>query len=125
DFGPRIPGQPGHAAQLAWMKEWLVARADTLIEQPFTFTTSKGEQLDLTNLFARFNPGAADRVLLLAHWDTRPLADRGLTPEERSQPVPGANDGASGTAVLMVLAELLHQQPPPIGVDLLFVDGED
>lgn len=125
EFGPRIPGQPGHARQLAWMKEWLAARADTLIEQPFSYTTSGGEKLSLTNLFARFNPQAPGRVLLVAHWDTRPLADRAATPEARTQPVPGANDGASGTAVLMALAELFHQQAPPIGVDLLFVDGED
>ncbi|HEX6925093.1 MAG TPA: M28 family peptidase [Longimicrobiaceae bacterium] len=124
-FGPRIPGQPGHEQQLAWMKEWLAARADTLIEQPFVYTTTGGEILSLTNLFARFNPQARDRVLLVAHWDTRPLADRGRTPEERQQPVPGANDGASGTAVLMVLAELFNQQAPPLGVDLLLVDGED
>lgn len=125
DFGPRIPGQPGHAAQLAWMKEWLEARADTLVEQPFTHTTSTGETLQLTNLLARFNPQAPVRVLLLAHWDTRPLADQSRDAAGRSQPVPGANDGASGTAVLMVLAELFQQQAPPIGVDLLLVDGED
>lgn len=124
-FGPRIPGQPGHEQQLAWMKEWLTPRADTLIEQSFVYTTTGGEILSLTNLFARFNPQARDRVLLVAHWDTRPLADRGRTPEERQLPVPGANDGASGTAVLMVLAELFHQQAPPLGVDLLLVDGED
>jgi len=125
DFGPRIPGQAGHAQQLAWMREWLAERADTLIEQSFAQPTSRGQTLQLTNLFARFNPDATDRVLLLTHWDTRPLADRSLTPADRQLPVPGANDGASGTAVLMVLADLFTQQAVPIGVDLLFVDGED
>lgn len=125
EFGPRVPGQPGHAQQLAWMKEWLSARADTLVEQAFTQVTTRGDTLRLTNLLARFNPGHRDRVLLLAHWDTRPRADQSRVPEERSLPVPGANDGASGTAVLLVLADLFREQAPPIGVDLLFVDGED
>jgi glutaminyl-peptide cyclotransferase len=124
-FGPRVPGQPGHARQLEWMKEWLAPRADTLIEQSFTQTTTRGATLQLTNLLARFNPHLTERVLLIAHWDTRPLADQSRIPADRTQPVPGANDGASGTAVLMILADLFHQQAPPIGVDLLFVDGED
>lgn len=124
-FGPRIPGTAGHQAQLAWMREYLEARADTVIVQDFTFTTSGGETLALTNLFARFRPEAQDRLLLVAHWDTRPKADQSKDPAEREMPVLGANDGASGTAVLLHLAELLRQQPPPIGVDLLLVDGED
>ena len=125
EFGPRIPGSSGHAAQLAWMREWLQARADTVVEQPFTYTTASGDSLSLTNLFARFGVDARERVLLIAHWDTRPLADQSREAADRQRPVPGANDGASGTAVLMVLADLFHRQPPPIGVDLLLVDGED
>lgn len=124
-FGPRVPGQPGHDRQLAWMKEWLAERADTVVEQSFPQQTTRGETLQLTNLLARFNPREPQRVLLVAHWDTRPRADQSRNAADRNQPVPGANDGASGTAVLLVLAELFRQQPPPIGVDLLFVDGED
>ena len=124
-FGPRVPGSAGHAAQLQWMREYLAARADTLIEQPFTHTGPRGETLKLTNLFARFQPEIRDRVLLLAHWDTRPTADAESDPERRAQPIPGANDGASGTAVLLQLAEVLSSHSPPIGVDLLLVDGED
>jgi glutaminyl-peptide cyclotransferase len=124
-FGPRVPGTEGHARQLAWMKEYLAERADTVIEQPFTYVTAAGETLSLTNLFARFRPEAAERILLVAHWDTRPRADQALSPEERRQPIAGANDGASGTAVLLHLAELFRRQAPPVGVDLLLVDGED
>ncbi|MBW3628941.1 MAG: M28 family peptidase [Gemmatimonadetes bacterium] len=124
-FGPRIPGTPGHQRQLDWMRAWLAERADTLEVQSFTSLTTYGESLNLTNLLARFHPGRPDRILLVAHWDTRPRADQSATPEEREQPVLGANDGASGTAVLLQLAELLARNPPPIGVDLLFVDGED
>ena len=124
-FGPRVPGQAGYYRQLDWMRAWLAERADTLVEQPFTVTTTGGETLELTNLFARFQPERADRVLLVAHWDTRPRSDQASGPEEREQPVPGANDGASGTAILMQLAEMFRTDPPPVGVDLLFVDGED
>jgi glutaminyl-peptide cyclotransferase len=125
-FGPRVPGMPGHKAQLDWMLEFLRARADTVIRQDFTHThTHSGMPLPMTNLLARFNPGAGQRILLLAHWDTRPTADNESDEDRRNQPIPGANDGASGTAVLLELANVLKQHSPPIGVDLLFVDGED
>lgn len=124
-FGPRIPGTEGHRRQLEWMRERLRQSADTVVEQAFTVTTTYGTELRLTNLFARFQPDAESRVLLVAHWDTRPKADQSSEPAEREMPVPGANDGASGTAVLLHLADLLRRQPPPIGVDFLLVDGED
>ena len=124
-FGPRIPGTAGHQQQLQWMREYLAERADTLIAQPFTHFARSGDTLHLTNLFARFRPEATDRILLVAHWDTRPQADQSSRREDRVRPVPGANDGASGTAILLEIAEMLRHNPPPIGVDLLFVDGED
>jgi len=124
-FGPRVPGTEGHAAQLAWMEDLLAEWADEVEAQPFTATTSGGLQLRLTNLLARYRPQEEDRILLLTHWDTRPWSDQAADPHERAIPVPGANDGASGTAVLLQLAELLSVGPPPMGVDLLFVDGED
>jgi hypothetical protein len=125
EFGPRVPGTAGHAAQLAWMTEFLRERADTVILQPFTHETGEGTLLELTNVFARFRPDAATRVLLVAHWDTRPRADMETDAGKRELPIPGANDGASGTAVLLELANVLSRHSPPIGVDLLFVDGED
>ncbi|HSL70428.1 MAG TPA: M28 family peptidase [Longimicrobiales bacterium] len=126
EFGPRVPGSPGHQAQLAWMTEFLRERADTLILQPFTHEHTRDRKtLRLTNLLARFNPGADTRILLLAHWDTRPTADNEDDDAARDQPILGANDGASGTAVLLELANVLKRHSPPIGVDLLFVDGED
>ncbi|HEU5465237.1 MAG TPA: M28 family peptidase, partial [Gemmatimonadales bacterium] len=74
---------------------------------------------------ARFRPKAADRVLYLAHWDTRPIADQDQNLGNQRKPVPGANDGASGVAVLLGVADVLKRHPPAVGVDLLFVDGED
>ena len=124
-FGPRVAGMEGHAAQLAWMTAHLREHADTLIVQPFTHVSPTGGTLRMTNLFARFNPDATERILLLAHWDTRSIADMDPDPELRDLAILGANDGASGTALLLHMAELLGANAPPIGVDILLVDGED
>jgi hypothetical protein len=125
-FGPRVPGTAGHTAQLQWMREWLEASADSVELQRFSHThTSTGEVLELTNVLARFRPELDRRILFLAHWDTRPTSDAADTPERRALPVPGANDGGSGTAVLLHAAEILGRTPPDLGVDLLLVDGED
>lgn len=123
-FGPRAPGTGGHDQQLAWMLEYLGARADTVIAQSFTHETTLGT-LDLTNVFARFKPDSPDRILLVAHWDTRPTADEDPDETRRSQPISGANDGASGVALLLEIANVLSKNEPPIGVDILLTDGED
>jgi peptidase M28-like protein len=124
-FGPRIPNTPGHEKMGDWLLTTLRARADTVTVQDFSWTTKKGAKLRLRNFFARFRPQATDRVLFLAHWDTRPFADKSENLGQQRMPVPGANDGASGVAVLLGLADALKAAPPTIGVDLLFVDGED
>jgi hypothetical protein len=124
-FGPRVPGLPGHARQAAWLDSLLRARADTLIVQRWRHGTAKGDSLELVNFVARFNPAARTRVLYLAHWDTRPISDNPKFPTPKNIPVPGANDGASGVAVLLGVADALKKSPPAVGVDLLFDDGED
>jgi len=124
-FGPRIPDTPGHDSCGDWIEAQLRKTADTLIVQEFTVTNKKGVHLRLKNYLARFRPKAADRVLYLAHWDTRPIADQDPNLGNQRKPVPGANDGASGVAVLLGVADELKKRPPAVGVDLLFVDGED
>jgi glutaminyl-peptide cyclotransferase len=124
-FGPRVPGMEGHADQLSWMLERLDSVAPVLVADTFEHVTTQGDSLTLVNVLARFRPEATRRILLLAHWDTRPTSDEAADPADRATPLPGANDGASGTAVLLALAPLLAETPPPLGVDLLFVDGED
>jgi len=124
-FGPRIPGTPAHRATGDWILSRLRASADTLIVQEIAHVTRQGETLRLRNFFARFQPAATERVLFLAHWDTRPHADQSQNLGQQRLPVPGANDGASGVAVLLGVADALKQRAPTMGVDLLFVDGED
>ena len=123
-FGPRIPGSPGHAAMAAWLDSMLRVRADTVMMQAWDHTTRGGKVLPMRNFLARFNPSATKRVMLLAHWDTRPRSDAAGSSDTLA-PVPGANDGASGVAVLLGVADVLKAKAPGIGVDLLFVDGED
>jgi glutaminyl-peptide cyclotransferase len=124
-FGPRIPGTPAHDSTGDWILAQLRARADTVIVQDITHTTKSGTVLHLRNFLARFRPAASDRILYLAHWDTRPHADQSANLAAQRQPVPGADDGASGVAVLLGVADALKARPPAVGVDLLFVDGED
>jgi peptidase M28-like protein len=123
-FGPRIPGTEAHRRAAAWLDSLLRQRADTVVAQAWTHVTAGGDSLPLTNLIARFNPTATTRLLFLAHWDSRPTADA-PTSRDSTKPVPGANDGGSGVAVLLGVADVLKRQAPAIGVDLLFVDGED
>jgi len=123
-LGPRIPGTPGHAATL----EWLAAESKRLggrVERQSFTDSSLGAPLRLHNLIARFGPTGGRRIALCAHWDTRPRSDQDPDPARRSDPVPGANDGASGVAVLLEVAELMSRRAPRIGVDLVFLDGED
>src|SRR5436309_8067885 len=124
-FGPRIPNKPGHEQTGDWLLAELRTRADTVIVQDIRHVTHKGDTLRLRNFFARFRPQASERVLFLAHWDTRPMADRAANLAQQRMPVPGANDGASGTAVLLGVADGLNARPPAGGVDLRCVDGED
>jgi hypothetical protein len=123
-FGPRPPGSAGHAAMAAWLDSAARARADTVIPDDWTAVTSKGDSLRLHNVLASYRPDVPDRVLYVAHWDTRPRADAAAS-TDTTAPVMGANDGASGVALLLGVADALRARPAPVGVDLLFVDGED
>jgi len=125
NFGVRVPGTEGHARTAEWLDSTLRQRADTVVVQTWDHVTAGGSTLKLTNFIARFNLKAPERILFLAHWDTRPISDNDSYKGDRNQPVPGANDGASGVAVLLGVADVLHRTPPRVGVDLLFVDGED
>jgi Zn-dependent M28 family amino/carboxypeptidase len=124
-FGPRVPNTKGHRDAGDWLVNELQSRADTVIVQSWRHKTSKGQTLELRNILAQFRPQATDRVLFLAHWDTRPRADQDKDSSKHRLAIPGANDGASGVAVLLGVGDALKTRPPALGVDLLFVDGED
>ncbi|MBI2071868.1 MAG: M28 family peptidase [Gemmatimonadetes bacterium] len=125
-FGPRVPNTDGHRRAGDWIHRQLEARADSVEVQGFTHVTAQGDTLRLRNFLGRFRPELKARVLFLAHWDTRPKAEKSANLADQQRPVPGANDGASGVAVLLGVADALKKQPPAsVGVDLLFVDGED
>jgi Zn-dependent M28 family amino/carboxypeptidase len=125
DFGTRVPGTPGAQRAGDWIVARMRERADTVIVQTWTQTLTDGRQLPLRNILARFRPDLPDRVLYVTHWDTRPVSDGSNIPAERAQPMPGANDGASGVGLFVAIGDALKKKPPAVGVDLLFVDGED
>lgn len=124
EFGPRPPGTTAHAACLRWLTEQLYLSADAVQLQSFTVNV-RGEQLPLTNLVATFNPEGDRHIMLCAHWDTRPIADRDSDPANRGKPILGANDGASGVAVLLEIARALRERPPSQRVTIVLFDGED
>jgi glutaminyl-peptide cyclotransferase len=124
-FGTRVPGTLGARRCGDWIIAQMRQRADTVLVQSFTHVTQRGDTLQLRNILARFRPTSTDRILYVTHWDTRPTSDQATDPTRRTLPMPGANDGASGVALQMALGDVLKKTPPSLGVDLLFVDGED
>ena len=125
EFGARVPGTEAHKKAGDWIESEARSRADTVIVQQWTHTTQTGVKLPLRNVLARFNPMAEERLLYVTHWDSRPVAEKSTTDSMRRLPTPGANDGGSGVGLFLALGDILKATPPGIGVDLLFVDGED
>jgi len=123
-YGPRNPGSKGHSDCMEFLLAFLKERADTAFLQPFSATVY-GKTYQMANIVASFSPEKSDRILLCAHWDTRPISDEDNDPSKRTMPILGANDGASGVAVLMGIAEILSKKRPDIGVDIMLFDGED
>lgn len=124
-FGPRVPNTDGHRAASAWIASELRRHGAEVELQEATLKAFDGTRLQAVNIIGRYNPEATDRLLLLAHWDTRPWADEDPDPAKRKSPVPGANDGASGVGVLLEIARLLQANKPDRGIDILLVDAED
>lgn len=126
ELGPRNPGSEGHERTIEYLTTHLERCAHTVSCQDFNFTDEKLDStFKLTNILASFYPKEPGRILLCAHWDTRPKADREEEPAKRERPILGANDGASGVAVLLELASILRLRKPNYGVDIALFDGED
>ena len=124
DLGPRNPNSDGAQAAIQFYSSILKPLADTLHLQNFQLDDPySSEKLNLTNIVARFQPQKTQRIILCAHWDTRPRAEYDLSEPEK--PMIGANDGASGVAILLEIARQLQANPVNPGIDIILFDGED
>ncbi len=124
DLGPRVPSTPPHVAAGDWMAAKLQGYGAEVVEQTFEATSFDGKKMYLRNIIGTYAPEKTKRILLAAHWDTRPFADKDDT--RKDEPIDGANDGASGVGVLLEIARILNANPlPEVGIDIIFFDGED
>ena len=125
-FGPRNPGSEGHEQCEDYLIQTLSEFADTVFSQSFhQAIPGKSDTLEMTNIVGIFFGSGTKFLLLGAHWDTRPTADHDVNPERRNEPILGANDGASGVAVLLETARILAQYPHNETIYIVFFDAED
>lgn len=127
EFGPRVPETDAHAACAEWLTAKLGEYADTVIVQDFRTKLFNGKGIDGQNIVGVFHPEAKKRIVLCAHWDSRPYADHDPDEANTHTPIDGANDGASGVGVLLECARLFKAQPLPekLGIDIILFDLED
>ncbi len=125
NFGPRVPNTSAHEACGDYLVSKLNEFGADVIQQKTVLKTYDGISLNARNIIGVYNPDLKKRVLLFAHWDTRPFADQEANTSERTQPILGANDGASGVGVLLEVARQLKEKPVDIGIDIVFFDAED
>ncbi len=125
NMGPRNPGSDGHRETQAYLVNQLerYAGPKKVFVQRFSHRGYEGDSLQMGNIIAAFNTESSDRIMLCAHWDTRPRAENDST--NPGSPILGADDGASGVAVLLEMARLFSENKPQIGVDIVLFDGED
>lgn len=124
DIGPRYPGSEGQKECADYLKGKLKEYADQAMIQETTAVVPTGEVVPVYNVIGVFNPEAKRRILLSAHWDTRPFADK--DDERQDEPILGANDGGSGVGVLLEIARILNENKlQKVGVDIIFWDVED
>ncbi|HEX9971425.1 MAG TPA: M28 family peptidase [bacterium] len=126
EFGARVPGTEAHLKCRDYLVATLRNYSNQVTLQPFQATMpTSNKPITCYNIIANFYPNQTRRVLLCAHWDTRPWADRDPNPANHQKPVLGANDGASGVAVLLEIARIISIVPPKYGVDIVLFDAED
>jgi len=125
DFGPRVPNTEAHRKCARFLQTQLAKYCDIVIVQSFVTNTYDKTKVNGKNIIGSFSPDNPKRILLAAHWDSRPFADNDPDPANRNTPIDGANDGASGVGVLLEIARQLQQKNPDIGVDIIFFDAED
>lgn len=123
DFGPRVPNTKPHDACADYLFSQLKSYTQDVMDQRGVVTTFDGVKLNIRNLIASFGPEKKGRVLLFAHWDSRPWADQDTVRDR--EPIDAADDGGSGVGILLELARQFSMNPPAIGVDIAFFDAED
>lgn len=124
-FGPRVPGTKEHKQCAQYLTSKMQQWADTVYVQDFNTTLWDNSTVKGHNIIASFDTDNQNRVLLAAHWDSRAYADHDPNPDNHRKPILGANDGASGVAVLMEMARNMKVKRPDVGVDIIFFDVED
>ncbi|WP_298653640.1 M28 family peptidase [uncultured Proteiniphilum sp.] len=125
NFGPRIPGSAAHKACGDYLAAKLAGFGAQVTEQKVDITHYDGKNLPIRNIIGSYHPEREKRVLLFAHWDTRPFADEESDAGRQLQPIAGADDGASGVGVLLEIARNLQQHPVEVGIDIIYFDLED
>ena len=123
DFGPRVPNTQAHINCGNYLVAKLKSYGAEIIEQTGEVVAFNKAKLNIKNIIAQFNPEKEQRIMLFAHWDTRPFADRDT--KDLGKPIDGANDGGSGVGVLLEMARLIGEEQPQMGVDIIFFDAED
>lgn len=124
-FGARVPNTAAHVACGNYLVQTLQRYGAHVIEQKANLTAYNGTVLQSRNIIASWNVNTPNRIFLCAHWDSRPTCDEDPNPANHIQSVMGANDGASGVAVLLEIARLVAQKQPAIGLDIILFDSED
>jgi hypothetical protein len=124
-LGPRIPNSTEHKKAGDYLIQTLERFGANVFQQEFEQKNFSGQTLQLRNIIGSFFPDRKKRILLAAHWDTRPFADKDEKNSNAS--FQGANDGASGVGVLLEIARSIQQSGnfPDVGLDIIFFDGED
>ena len=124
-FGPRVPNSAEHRACGEWLASELERHGAQVTVQRGKVRAYDGTVLDMANIIGAFHPERNNRILLYAHWDTRPFADKDTV--RQREPIDGANDGGSGVGVLLEVARHLNDVslPENLGVDIIFFDAED
>lgn len=124
-FGPRVPNTKEHIAAGLYLEKTLKRFTPHVLIQEFQARAYDGTVLNGKNFIAQFNKEKTKRVLLAAHWDSRPYADHDADEANFHTAIDGANDGASGVGILMEIARIMSKQAPDVGVDIVFFDLED
>lgn len=125
DMGPRVPGTNAHKKAVSWYESFFRQTGAEVKILGGNVNTFDGKSWRIDNVIASYNLQAKSRILLCAHYDSRPFSDKDPDMANRKKPCPGINDGASGVGVLMEIARIISGKQPSVGIDIVLFDLED